>query len=145
MKVHDKISFKLTTVDEKEFLFNSLNKISVISTFPKLNTRICDEQTMHIVQLANKYPQIDFISITNDKTQTIQQWCAAHGLKNVNIYSDKKLQEFAHISKWKLPVLNVFKRGLIVVNNGIITHILLNGDIKKQVNFETLEKILQEV
>lgn len=145
MKKGDIVNFKVIDVNGNDFEFDKSKKVVVISTYPKLNTKVCDEQTVNIQRLANQYPNVDFMSISNDDIKTIESWCGNHGFENAKIYSDKKYSEFAKFSKWRMPLVHVFNRGLIIVCEGKIFEILNKNDMTKQVDFEKLEEILKTI
>lgn len=139
MKKGMNLKFKVKDSQGKIYEFESINKVSVISIYPKLNTSVCDEQTIHILELAKQYPDINFVSISNDSVKTIEKWCGTHHVTNSNIYSDKELGEFAKATGLKIPVLNIFKRGFIVVKDNMVMYSEINDSIKKQIDFKSLQ------
>ena len=132
--------------DNLKQLFDFKNNLKVISTFPKLNTSVCDNQTKNIARLANKYKDVSFISITMDKPKTIAKWCLANNLNNVVILSDKKHQQFSKATNLLIPKLNMLARGLIIVDqNNKVLNSFYKEDISSEPMFDQLEITLEKL
>lgn len=143
IQIGDIVNFKATNPDFSEFKFNELKGIKVISTFPSINTGVCDLQTKEISNLANKYSDITFISISMDLPPAQGAWCAANSIKNLLIVSDYKDREFA--SKYGLLIdeLKLMHRSLIVVNDSNkVIKFISNNEITDAPNFNELKSYL---
>ena len=122
------------------------NNFKVISSFPKLNTSVCDKQTKKIAKLANKYKNIDFVSITMDSIKVIGKWCLANKLENVVILSDKEHQEFSKATNLLIPKLNMLARGLMILDqDNKVIETFYNQEITKDPNFDELENSFQNL
>ena len=144
LNIGDKVEFKATNRFGEDTNFTSNGKVTVLSIYPSINTKICDMQTQISVKNASKYPNINFTSISLDKTEEISKWCGVNSSDNITIISDRKYKEFSDMSGLKMKLIPAFKRGLIVLDqDNVITHININENVKEQVDFEWLENILE--
>ena len=120
--------------------------IKVLSTFPKLNTSVCDNQTKAIARLAKKHSDVTFISLTMDSVQTIGKWCLAHNLENITILSDKDRKEFSKATNLLIKKLKMLARGFIILDkeNNVIDH-FYKLEITDEPMYDQLEKALSNI
>ena len=120
--------------------------IKVLSTFPKLNTSVCDNQTKTIARLAKKHSDVTFISLTMDSVQTIGKWCLAHNLENITILSDKDRKEFSKATNLLIKKLKMLARGFIILDkeNNVIDH-FYKLEITDEPMYDQLEKALSNI
>ena len=143
LKVGDKVEFKATNTDFSEFDLNSLKGKKVISTFPSIDTSVCDLQTKKIADLANEYKDIEFISISLDLPSAQAKWCAATGNENIKIVSDYKDREFAKKYGLLIKELKLIHRSIIVLDeNNLVTDILTKNEVTEDPDFDKLKEIL---
>lgn len=122
------------------------NNFKVISTFPKLNTSVCDNQTREIAKLANKYKNISFISITMDDPKVISKWCLANNLENVVILSDKKHKEFSKATNLLISKIKMLARGLIILDhNNNVLETFYKQEITEEPMFDKLKNSLEKL
>ncbi len=57
-----------------------LGKPLLLSVVPDLNTRVCSIQTKAFNQQADNYPEVRFVTISNNLPQDQANWCAAEGV-----------------------------------------------------------------
>lgn len=110
------LSFQAKDKNGNDFSLKSIEGKKVISVFPALNTRVCDAQTLQITQWSREYRNISFISITNDPVDVIVNWCAAHGIDNINIVSDREYNEFANATNLYIEGWDKLARGFMILD-----------------------------
>lgn len=138
-KVGDKISFKLSNTKFEDVSIDSIKGPKVLSTFPSINTSVCDRQTREIIDLAKKHPNYKFISISLDLPPAQATWCGANNFENVLIFSDYKNRDFS--KKYGLLIENIYlmHRCLIILDeNNVITYIKANDEVSKDPDFKSL-------
>lgn len=143
IKNSERLSFKAKDKEGKDFNLEDVKGKKVISLFPALNTKVCDAQTLKIVQWSREHKDISFISVTNDPVEVIKDWCAAHNIDNVFIVSDKEYKEFARATNLYVKKINKLARGFIILDeNNIIIDQSFKADLSEEPGFEMVEKYL---
>ncbi|VEU59646.1 redoxin domain-containing protein [Mesomycoplasma neurolyticum] len=134
------VSFSVTDVFFNDVELKNFNKLTVISVFPALNTSVCDEQTVGISNLAKKYPEVNFISISLNLPPTISEWKTKNQIHNIEIYSDYKNREFGKKFGFLIEDVFLLNRGYLLVDkNSKIIEFSYMTDIHEQIDFKTLE------
>lgn len=144
IEIGNTLNFKAQNLAAKDVDITSLKGLKIISSFPDINTSICDQQTRDILDLAKKYPHLNFISITTDEIDTINKWCGANGFENVQIWSDHKYKDFGHKTNTLIKEIDKLARGFLVLDqtNKIIAS-SYETEIAKMPNFDILQKYLK--
>ncbi|MGL4342946.1 MAG: peroxiredoxin [Metamycoplasmataceae bacterium] len=146
INIGDKLTFKATKIDFEEISFEKLDKISVFSIFPSISTRVCDLQTTGINEIANKFPNIDFIAISVDLPTTLREWCGSHGVNNILAVSDYKDREFGIKTGFLIDDFFLLNRGIIILNEkNEVIYLQKNKDVHQQIDFNDLERFLLKI
>ena len=146
VELGDVIRFKSIDTEFNEIDFTNLNKMTIFSIFPSINTRVCDFQTIQISKMAKEYPNLDFVAISLDLPTALKEWCGAHEIKNIKVMSDYKTREFGMKTGFLIDQIFLLNRGIIVLDeNNKIIYISKNTDVHSQINFEKLEYFLKTV
>lgn len=135
---------KFRAKDASDTVVNSFdyNGYKIISVFPDINTRICDLQTMEISKLAAKWDKVMFISMTTDAIDVINMWCAAKGVHNIEIWSDKELGEFGAKTNALIPSIGKLARGFIIMKGNQIIDLHFKEELSEMPDFDLVEKFL---
>lgn len=67
-----------------------LGKVTLISVVPNIETNICALQTKHFNEVIDKYNDINFITVSTNSVEEQTKWCAAEGVENMKMLSDKE-------------------------------------------------------
>lgn len=98
------------------------DKPLLISVVPNINTRVCSIQTKRFNTEIDGHNDITFVTISTNTPEEQSEWCAAEGVKNMQMLSDKN-HEFGKIASLYIPVLKIDLRSVWVVNtDGVITY-----------------------
>lgn len=139
----DSLIFKAENVDNTNFSITDVKGIKVISLFPDISTKICDIQTLKIVELAKKHENIAFISISTDTPAFQKAWCARNEADNITIISDRKFKEFQTQTNIYLPKIRKLGRGLIVLDeNNTVIDITVNKELSVEPDWTILDNYL---
>lgn len=140
------VKFKSTDIDFNEYSFENLDKITIFSIFPSINTRVCDIQTNQMNKIAQKYPKYDFIAISLDLPTALNEWCGAHNVKNIKAFSDYKNREFGIKTGFLMDEIFLLNRGIIIFNEeNEVIYIAQNANVHDQVDFNKLENFLNSI
>ena len=137
----ESLNFSALDKDGKRVFLKDFKGKVIISTFPDINTRICDEQTQKIVSLANVHKDITFLSITTDGPEIIKDWCAANDVENISIVTDDKL-EFANATNTFITKIKKLARGFIIVEDNKILEISYKKEIASDPDYDLLNKYI---
>ncbi|KRN12716.1 AhpC TSA family protein [Fructilactobacillus fructivorans] len=81
--------FTVKNADGKDVTTNDLKgQTTLISVVPNLKTKVCSLETARFNQEASKFEGVKFITISNNPIEFQKNWCAAHGVNNMEILSD---------------------------------------------------------
>lgn len=139
-----KLNFKAINRQNQEISLLDVQGMKIISVFPDINTSVCDKQTVEIAKLAKQFSELKFISITQDDVATINKWCAGHGLENVDIWSDKKYNEFGNKTNTLIVDIDKLARGFLILNGeNEIIDLAFNEEVAQMPNFDLVKKYLK--
>ncbi|MDF7668279.1 thiol peroxidase [Lactobacillus sp. ESL0703] len=90
-KVGDKLpDFTVVRADgSKATKADLLSKPTLISVVPDLNTSVCSISTKRFNNEVDKFDGINFYTISTNTLDDQKNWCAAEGVKNMEILSDE--------------------------------------------------------
>lgn len=129
------LDFKALDRNNKEVSFSDIKGKVIMSTFPDINTRVCDAQTQWIARQAFQNKGVRFLSITTDPVEVVNEWCAANDLDNVDIWSDINL-EFANQTNTLITRVKKLARGFILVEDGEIKDIVFKKEISDDPDYD---------
>lgn len=89
-KVGEKMpNFTVTNAQGQEVqLTDLLDKPTLISVVPNINTSVCSISTKKFNQEVDKYDGINFYTISTNTTAEQKDWCAAEGVQKMELLSD---------------------------------------------------------
>ena len=77
-------NFTVLDKNNQEFTKSDLlGKFSLISVVPNINTPVCSIQTKTFNKAMDKFPEINFLTISTNTIEDQQTWCAAEDVKNM--------------------------------------------------------------
>lgn len=92
-----------------------LGKVTLISVVPDINTSVCSIQTKRFNEAVDQFKDIRFLTVSTNLAQTQQKWCAAQGVKNIELVSDHE-QSFGYAMKLLIPDEDVLARSVWIVD-----------------------------
>lgn len=108
--------FKVFTDDgEKVKTRDLLGKPLLISVVPDLNTPVCSIQTKKFNQETDQYPDVRFVTISNNMPKDQATWCAAEGVENLEVLSDHELS-FGYEMKLYIPNAGYLARSIFIID-----------------------------
>lgn len=121
--------------------------VCIISSFPSLDTSVCDIMTRRFneeaVALSN---DVIVLAISMDLPFAQDRWCIAADVKNVNIFSDHRGASFGEAFGVLIKDLRLLARAVFVVNKqGIIRYIEIVDDLKHEPDYEASIKAAKKL
>ncbi len=114
--------FKVTSQDLKEVRLSDFKgKIKIITSFPSLDTPVCDLQVKEFNQRATQISQeLVIIGISKDLPFAQKRFCQAFDINNVLILSDYKTSSFGINYGMLIKELNLLARAVIILDKSDI-------------------------
>ena len=76
--------FKLEDADgNKVKTADIIGRITLLSTVPDIDTPVCSVETRKFNQEADKFPDVQFLTVSNNTIEQQKNWCAAQGVANL--------------------------------------------------------------
>ena len=140
--------FRVVSSDLKEVTLSDFKgKIKVITTFPSLDTPVCDLQVKEFnKQATGLSPDVVVLGISKDLPFAQKRFCDANNIKDVVVLSDYKSSSFGINYGLLIKELNLLARaGLILDKGNILRYIQVVEELTNQPDYENILKNLQEV
>ena len=140
--------FKVTSQDLKEVTgYDFKDKIKLISSFPSLDTPVCDLQVKEFNKRASGISKdVVIIGISKDLPFAQKRFCQAHEIKNEIVLSDYKFSSFGINYGLLIKELSLLARAVLIVDkNNFVRYIQIAEEMTNALNFEDALKNLQEV
>lgn len=107
----------------------------MIETVPSLDTPVCTLQTKQLEFAASKFPQTQFLVLSNDTPFALKRFCLENSIDNLQTLSDARTSEFARNNKLLMTDYNLFARSIMIVNqNQQVLYIDYADEVTDQVD-----------
>ena len=143
--------FSVVTGDLKDLQLSDYNgKIKLITTFPSLDTPVCDLQVKEFDTRAGEFSKdVAVIGISRDLPFAQSRFCKEYSIKKIKVLSDYKSGSFGVNYGLVVKELNLLARAALIIDKGnILRYIQIANEITHQLDYEDafkeLEKILME-
>ena len=100
--------------DDKIKTRQLLGKVTLLSVVPDINTPVCSIQTKKFNSTMDQFPEVNFLTISTNTIEDQQKWCAAEGVKNMQLVSDK--ESFGYASKLLIPDEGILARSVWILD-----------------------------
>lgn len=134
-KVFNKNGEKIKTHD-------LLGKVTLLSVVPDINTPVCSLQTKRFNETMDQFPDINFLTISTNTTADQQKWCAATGVKNMQLVSDKE-ESFGYETKLLIPDEGILARSVWLLDKD--GKIVYREIVDELVNEPDYDKVITEL
>lgn len=122
-----------------------LGKPLLLSVVPDLNTRVCSIQTKAFNQQADNYPEVRFVTISNNLPQDQANWCAAEGVNNLEVLSDHELS-FGYEMKLYIPNAGYLARSIFIADaSGKIVYREIVPELHSEPNYEAALEVIKQM
>lgn len=92
-----------------------LGKVTLLSVVPNINTPVCSIQTKKFNSTMDQFPDVNFLTISTNTIEEQQKWCAAEGVQNMQLVSDRE-ESFGYESKLLIPDEGVLARSVWILD-----------------------------
>jgi thioredoxin-dependent peroxiredoxin len=140
--------FKVSSQDLKEVRLSDFKgKIKLISSFPSLDTPVCDLQVKEFNKRASNLSQeIAIIGISKDLPFAQKRFCSENAIKNETVLSDYKTASFGINYGLLIKELNLLARSVHIIDkNDIIRYSQVAPELTNALDFDDALKNLETV
>ena len=139
--------FKVVSQDLKDVTLSDFkDKIKVISSFPSLDTPVCDMQVREFNKRSSVFSgDVVVVGISKDLPFAQKRFCQEHDIKNT-VLSDYKYSSFGINYGLLIKELNLLARAVHIVDkSGILRYSQLVPELTTPPNYEDALKNLEDV
>ena len=121
------------------------NKVCIISSFPSLDTSVCDIMTRKFNEEAVALgPDVVVLAISMDLPFAQDRWCIAADVKNVNMFSDHRYASFGRAFGVLIKDLRLLARAVFVVDRkGTVRYIEIVNELTHEPNYEAVLNVVK--
>jgi len=140
--------FNLTSQELKEITLDDFKcKIKVISTFPSLDTPVCDLQVREFNKKALLFSDdITVVGISKDLPFAQKRFCGEHDIKKEIVASDYKSSSFGINYGLLIKELNLLARSVLIIDkNNILRYFKIVKELTQAPDYEDAASNLKSV
>jgi thiol peroxidase len=115
-------------------------KVCIISSFPSLDTSVCDMMTRRFNEEAVALgSDVVVLAISMDLPFAQDRWCIAADVKNVNMFSDHRIASFGQAFGVLIKELRLLARAVFVVDRqGIVRYTQIVSELTHEPDYEAV-------
>src|SRR3989339_104115 len=139
--------FRVVAQDSKEVsLLDFKGKIKLVTSFPSIDTPVCDLQVKEFNKRAvGLSSDIVIIGISKDLPFAQARFCQANDIKNILTFSDYKFSSFGINYGLLIKELNLLARAIIILDkNDIIRYIQIVAELTRAPDYNDALKNLEQ-
>ncbi len=122
-------------------------KVCIISSFPSLDTSVCDMMTRRFNEEAVTLgSDVVVLAISMDLPFAQDRWCIAADVKNVNMFSDHRIASFGQAFGVLIKELRLLARAVFIVDRqGIVRYTQIVGELTDELDYEAVLKAVKKL
>lgn len=148
LKVGDTLKdFALTDFTLNDLSLKDFNgKIKLFSTFPSIDTGVCDLQTKELLKIVSNLKDTVLINVSMDLPFAFKRWCNKENYDNAYLLSDYKTHEFAKNCGLHIKFFNLLYRAFFIVDqNNKVIYFQKSEKIGEPLNFDEIKKEVKNI
>jgi thiol peroxidase len=141
-------SFTVTAQDMRDVtLGDSKGKVRLISTFPSLDTPVCDLQVKEFnKRAAGLSADVAVIGISKDLPFAQKRFCGENGIKNETVLSDYKKSSFGKGYGLLIEGLELLARAVLIIDkDDILRYMQVVPELTTPPDYDAALKTLDQV
>ncbi len=140
--------FKVLSQDMKDVTLSDFQgKVKIITSFPSLDTPVCNLQVREFNKRATGLSsEVVILGISKDLPFAQKRFCEMNGINNVTVLSDYKYSSFGINYGLLIKELNLLARTVLIIDkNDVIRYIQIVEELTNQPDYEDVFKHLEEI
>lgn len=141
-------NFKVVSADLKEItLANFKEKIKIISSFPSLDTPVCEAQVKEFNKRSAGFsPDVVVLGISKDLPFAQRRFCEMNQIKNEIVLSDYNYSSFGINYGLLIKELNLLARTVLILDKGnTLRYVQVVDELTNSIDYADALKNLEEV
>lgn len=116
------------------------NKYLLLTTFPSIDTLVCQRQMEEFNRLADDLPEHTLVlGVSQDLPFALSRYSEENNLYNIFFYSDYYYRSVAHTFGLGLEKTGILARSAVIIDtDGIIQKIYRAAELTKELNYEVI-------
>lgn len=121
-------------------------KYKILTTYPSVDTSVCDFQVLELSKITSEYPEFDYIGISVDLPSALNSYKSMHPTGSIKMYSDYRNKNFAKKSGLLIDELQLLGRSIFVLDKeNKVVYSEIKEQVGEQINFEKLREVLNSI
>lgn len=117
-------------------------RLTMISVVPDIDTRVCSLSTKRFNQKCDDFENVDFYTISTNTIAEQKHWCAAEGVKKMQLLSDAD-HSFGEAMGLFIPEKGIDARSIWVVDQkGTVVYRELIEELSHEPNYDAVLEFL---
>jgi thiol peroxidase len=140
--------FKVSSQELKEVgLADFAGKIKILTTFPSLDTPVCDLQVKEFNKKASGFgPEVAVVGISMDLPFAQKRFCETFEINNARVVSDYKTASFGINYGLLIKELNLLARSVLIVDkNNILRYVQIVPELTHAPDYADVIKNLEDI
>ncbi len=138
---HHAPAFTAVGGDLSTFTFKpDSGKVTIIAAVPSVDTPVCSAEAKRFNDEASKLGEgVAILTISMDLPFAQKRWCAAEGVKNLQMISDYRDRSFGESYGVRIKENGLLARSVFVVDGkGILTHVQIVSELTKEPDYDAV-------
>jgi len=139
--------FRVTGQGLKEVTLADFSaRIKIITSFPSLDTPVCDLQVKEFnKRAAHLSADTVILAVSMDLPFAQMRFCDAFGVKNITVLSDYRNASFGINYGLLVKELNLLARAVVILDHDVVSYIQIAPELTKPLDYDDALKSLQEI
>jgi thiol peroxidase len=139
--------FRVTGQDLKEVTPADFSaRIKIITSFPSLDTPVCDLQVKEFnKRAAGLSADTVILAVSMDLPFAQARFCDAFGVKNITVLSDYRNASFGINYGLLVKELNLLARAVVILDHDVVSYVQIAPELTKPLDYDDALKNLQEI
>lgn len=113
------------------------NKVKLIVAVPSIDTGVCSTETKRFNEEASQLGDVQILTISMDLPFAQTRWCAAEGVKNLDLLSDHRNADFGEKYGVLIKELRLLARAVFVVDeNDTVQYVEYVKEVSTEPNYD---------
>ncbi|MBW0594638.1 thiol peroxidase [Mycoplasmopsis anatis] len=121
-------------------------KYKILTTYPSVDTSVCDFQVLELSKITSEFPELDYIGISVDLPSALNSYKSMHPTGSIKMYSDYRTKNFSKQSGLLIDELQLLGRSIYVLDKeNKVIYSEIKDQVGEQIDFDKLRIFLKNL
>lgn len=121
-------------------------KLTLISVVPSIDTGVCSAQTTKFNQEADKFEDVNILTVSMDLPFAQGRWCSAEGVENLTMLSDYRYASFGENYGVLIEELRLLARSIFIIGeDNKVKYVEYVNEVTDHPNYDAALEKLKEL